>query len=79
MLRGKSKVPTQTYFTDSTSFIAPFMNSSKTKEGFDFDKDVHFLGRSGLKIISGLRVAYLAGIDSDLLGDIVSGDLGESY
>ena len=31
-----------------------------------------FLGRSGVKVINGLRVAYISGVDADLLGNEVS-------
>ena len=29
---------------------------------------MHFLGRSGIRDICGLRVAYLSGVDTDMLG-----------
>ena len=48
------------------------MHSNKTKDGFQLDKNVLFLGRSGVKVINGLRIGYVSGIDSDLLGETVS-------
>lgn len=35
------------------------------------DKDVQYLGRSGVKVINEMRIAYLSGIDSDLMGETV--------
>jgi hypothetical protein len=55
------------------------MNSNKTKDGFNIDRNVHFLGRSGVKVIQGLRIGYLSGIDSDLLGETVSADTTNKY
>ena len=51
--------------------IAPFMNAPKTKDGYEFAKNFHFLGRSGLKVIKGLRIAYVSGLDCDMLGSEV--------
>ena len=31
-------------------------------------REISFLGRSGVKLIKGLRVAYLSGIDFDIIG-----------
>jgi hypothetical protein len=44
------------------------MNSKKTIGGFQVTKGLNFLGRSGVKVINGLRVAYVSGIDFDVLG-----------
>ena len=44
------------------------MNSKKTIGGFQLTKGLNFLGRSGIKVINGLRVAYVSGIDFDVLG-----------
>ena len=44
------------------------MNSKKTIGGFQLTKGLNFLGRSGVKVINGLRVAYVSGIDFDVLG-----------
>ncbi len=35
-------------------------------------KGLTFLGRSGVKVIKGLRVAYISGIDFDAISDNVS-------
>jgi hypothetical protein len=43
------------------------MNANKTKDGFGITKGMNFLGRSGVKIIKGLRVAYVSGLDFDAL------------
>ncbi len=41
------------------------MNAKKTRDGYTLAKDFTFLGRSGIKEINGLRIAYLSGIDID--------------
>jgi hypothetical protein len=63
-------MPIDTFFIDSSEMIAPFLNAKKSRDGFDLDKRLHFMGRSGVKVFpeSGLRVAYISGVDSDLLG-----------
>ena len=41
---------------------------------------MNFLGRSGLRVIKGLRVAYVSGIDCDLLGaEIFDADPTKEY
>ena len=64
---GAKKLPIQTYFIDSSPTIAPFMSSIKARDGFEFAKGLSFLGRSGVKVISGLRVGFLSGVDIDSL------------
>ena len=59
--------PIPTYFVDSTQLSAPFMNSKKTQDGFELTKGITFLGRSGVKLINGLKVAYVSGVDFDAL------------
>lgn len=59
-------MPIDTYFTDSSELIAPFMNAKK--DGVTFGKNVSFLGRSGIRTINGLKVAYVSGVDCDILG-----------
>ena len=66
-------VTIDTFFTDSSDLIASFMNSTSARDGLTFGQNVNFLGRSGLKVIKGLRVAYISGIDCDLLGPEVKG------
>jgi hypothetical protein len=63
----RTRMPVDTYFVDSTALIAPFM----IKGEHSFFKNLQFLGRSGIKMICGLRVAFVSGLDSDLLGSEV--------
>jgi hypothetical protein len=67
-LKRNTETPIETHFIDSTPLIAPFMNSKKTQNGFSLTKGLNFLGRSGVKLINGLRVAYISGTDFDVLG-----------
>ena len=69
----KSRMPIDTFFVDSSEMIAPFMNSAKGRDGVSFAKNLSFIGRSGIKVIKGLRVAFISGVDSDLLGSEVMG------
>ena len=51
------------------------MNSKKHSNGSEISKDCTFLGRSGVKIIKGMRIAFLSGIDFDVIGgDVVKND-----
>ena len=59
------------YFIDSTPAIAPFMNSNLAKDGIQFKNGFNFLGKSGIKIINNLRIAYISGLDSNYLGEEV--------
>ncbi|TNV85145.1 hypothetical protein FGO68_gene10308 [Halteria grandinella] len=80
VMKKGGQTPIPTHFIDSTPLIAPFMNSEKTKNGFDMAKGLSFLGRSGLKVISGLRVAYISGIDFDVLaGPETQGSAEQQY
>ena len=63
-------MPIDTYFIDSTPIIAPFMAVNREQS---FAKNCMFMGRSGIKMINGLRVAFVSGLDSDLLGGEVRG------
>ena len=47
--------------------IGPFM----IKGEHSFTKGLTFLGRSGIKEIQGLRVAFVSGLDADMLGNEV--------
>ena len=72
MLKKKDAEGTSipTHFIDSTSLIAPFMNAKKTSMGFELAKGLNFMGRSGVKLMKGgLRVAYLSGIDFDIISE----------
>lgn len=65
-------MPIDTYFTCSSELIAPFMNSAKGRDGLTFGQNVNFMGRSGVKVLAGgLRVAFMSGVDCDLLGSEV--------
>jgi hypothetical protein len=55
------------------------MNTKKSMNGYEFVKNVNFLGRSGIVEIKGLRVGYISGIDSDLLGETVFKDDSDKY
>ncbi|MDR3546886.1 MAG: hypothetical protein P4M11_01185 [Candidatus Pacebacteria bacterium] len=55
------KAPIPTYFVDSSPIIGPFMHVRR--EGCELAPRIHFLGRSGLADISGLKVAFLSGQD----------------
>ena len=66
-MRKQTETPIPTYFIDSTPLAAPFMNSKKSKDGFELTKGLTFLGRSAVKLINGLRVAYVSGVDFDSL------------
>ena len=57
----KKKAPIDTYFVDSSECIGPFMHSKR--EGMMFAPNIFFLGRSGVKDIKGLKVAFLSGKD----------------
>ncbi len=66
-MRKGLETPIPTYFVDSTPLSAPFMNSKKSSDGFELTKGLTFLGRSGVKLIKGLKVAYVSGVDFDAL------------
>lgn len=55
------------------------MNATRSKEGMEVSRDVRFLGKAGVVEIKGLRVAYLSGIDSDLLGESIYNDKTNKY
>lgn len=55
------------------------MNATKTKDGFEICKDLRFLGRSGVIDVKGLRLAYISGLDSDLLGEGIYNDPSGRY
>ena len=68
VLREKKSPPIQTHFIDSTPISSPFMNSNKSSVGIEFVPGFNFLGKSGVKLIKGLRVAFISGVDFDILG-----------
>ena len=59
----------ETQFTDSSDMAGPLMNSTQGQDGLALMKNLSFMGRSGIRVIKGLRIAYLSGVDSDQLGD----------
>jgi hypothetical protein len=65
-------MPTTTLFTDSSEFCGPFINQGE-KNAIDFGKNLTFLGRAGIKKVQGLRIAFVSGVDSDILGTEVWG------
>jgi len=72
--RSREPQAIDTYFTCSSETIAPLMNADRSRAGLTFGKNVCFLGRSGIKILKeGLRIAFVSGVDSDILGSEVSG------
>jgi len=78
--RSGERKSIDTYFTDSSELIAPFMNATTGRDGITFGKNVSFLGRSGIRNIKGLRVAFISGVDSDILGfEIRSSDPQAEY
>ena len=53
------------------------MNQTTTTE---ITKNLIWLGRSGIKTINGVRIAFVSGIDSDILGsEIVNADYDKTY
>ena len=67
-------MPMDTYFIDSTEYSGPLM-STGSEESIPFSKNLHFLGRSGLTTVKGLRIAYISGLDADILGtEVFSAD-----
>lgn len=64
------RIPIPTYFIDSTNYSSPLMNAPKSKDGMDIVKNFRFLGRSGVQIIGGLRIAFINGVDIDSMAGI---------
>ena len=60
-----AKMDIETYFTDSSDLAGPLMNSAQGKDGVALMKRLNFLGRSGIRVVKGLRIAYVSGIDAD--------------
>jgi len=73
-------MPCETHFIDSSDLSGPFLNSKSSKDGLSFNKNCYFMGRSGVKVIQNLTVAFVSGVDPDLLGPEVSkAEPGEKY
>lgn len=54
------------------------MNS--TKKDIVFAKNIKWLGRAGIVDVRGIRIAYVSGIDSDILGsEIMNADSKKNY
>lgn len=64
-VKREALFPIPTYFTDSSELAGPFMSGYPS--GFEVCENLHFLGRSGVKTIKGLKVAYLSGIERNFL------------
>lgn len=79
--KGHERKPIDTFFTCSSDQIGPFMHASQSRDGLTFGQNVTFMGRSGIKVLKGgLRVAFISGIDSDLLGqEVKMADPAEQY
>ena len=75
-----AKMDIETYFTDSSDLAGPLMNSAQGKDGVALMKRLNFLGRSGIRVVKGLRIAYVSGIDADQLGpEILKADAQSHY
>ena len=72
-MKGSCLIPC--YFIDSTQYISPFMHK---KGMFKMNKNLHFLGRSGILEQDGIRIAYVSGKDSEILGPSISSNLSPS-
>ena len=59
--------PCKSAFVDSSEVSALLMNQS-TQSNTEIAKNFSWLGRAGIKVINGVRVAFLSGIDRDILG-----------
>jgi len=77
-LSNELNIPTESFpclsaFVDSSEVSALLMN--KGSESIEIAKNFKWLGRSGITTISGVRVAFISGIDSDILGsEIMNAD-----
>ena len=71
--------PCKSAFVDSSEVSALLMNQSALSNT-EIAKNFNWLGRSGISVINGVRVAFLSGIDSDILGaEIVNADNDQTY
>ncbi len=71
--------PCKSAFVDSSEVSALLMNQSALNNT-EIAKNFNWLGRSGISVINGVRVAFLSGIDSDILGaEIVNADNDQTY
>ncbi len=71
--------PCKSAFVDSSEVSALLMNQSALNNT-EIAKNFNWLGRSGISIMNGVRVAFLSGIDSDILGaEIVNADNDQTY
>eukprot|EP00347_Sterkiella_histriomuscorum_P005571 403356100 len=59
------KIPIPTYFIDSTQYVSPLMNATKSQNGYEIARNLKFMGRAGVQLINGLRIAFISGIDID--------------
>ena len=65
----KDAFPCASFFVDSSEVSALLMNQSES--GVEICPNFTWLGRSGIKEINGIRIAFVSGIDSDILGSEV--------
>jgi len=59
-------MPCDVIFTDSSEYASILMNSSKTS--VTLAPRIQWLGRSGVHTVKGIKIAYVNGVDSDILG-----------
>ena len=64
-------MPCKTIIVDSSNAAAILMNSNNSNLSLGKDSNITWLGRSGISEFSGIRIAYVSGIDSDILGSEV--------
>ena len=81
-MKGEKEFPIPVYFIgidfyalwiriDMGEASGPFSHSYPN--GLEIAKNLNFLGRSGVKEINGLKVAFLSGTDGDLFEERLSG------
>lgn len=68
-------MPCPTVLTDSSDMAAILMNtppkegSEESKDGsIELGQNITWLGRSGIRTVQGVRIGFISGIDSDILG-----------
>ncbi len=71
-------MPCKTVFIDSSETAALLMNSGK--QSIEICKNLVWLGRAGIINQNNIRIAYISGIDSDILGaEVQSSDAKLTY
>ena len=69
-LSGTKKFPLPLYFID-TSEISPALHSLYPN-GQQLGHNIYFLGRSGIKDINGIKIAFLSGVHNDIASFLFS-------